>query len=220
MKTAFLSNAIFNHFFRGLSQPVSSASVGLLTAVSDFDNGVVTEAAYTGYARQPITFGAPMSSSDGGHFIANNATVTFPQNTGGSETEIATAIYASGTNNILAISFIDASAPFLATISASAYGGVVTTGSFIAAAHGLANGHALRVDGVPSGKLPTGLSENTTYFVISSSTDNFLVATTLGGVPVNITTEGVVQVLPITSVTINTNDTPQIASGALQLTDD
>lgn len=54
--------------------------------------------------------------------------------------------------------------------------------------HGLSNGDTIVVNS--SGTLPAGLSENTTYYVINSTTDTFKVSTTLNGNAVNITNTG------------------------------
>lgn len=214
MKTTLLTDQGLNHFFRNTSTGAGLCSVGLLTAIADKEAGTVTPASYTGYATQSITFGAPLPS-DGGRFIANSATVTFPQNGGTSQDVIGTAVFRTGSADILAVSFIDSSNPFVSTVTSS--GG---SALWRAPNHGLANAHKFRVDDVPSAVQPTGVNENTDYFVVSSSTDEFRASLTLAGVPITVSTLGAVQVTPYAPVTINTNDTPQIASGALSLTDD
>ena len=56
------------------------------------------------------------------------------------------------------------------------------------AGHGLSDGDAIRV--TSTGTLPTGLSTNTTYYIINSSTDTFEVSTAPGGSAVDITGTG------------------------------
>lgn len=53
--------------------------------------------------------------------------------------------------------------------------------------HGLSNGTAVCFSSITS---TTGLSTNTTYFVISSTTNTFQVATTVGGSAIALTTNG------------------------------
>lgn len=63
-----------------------------------------------------------------------------------------------------------------------------TTDLLTAAAHGLANGDIVLIDG--AGTLPGGLTTNTRYFVINSTTDTFKLSLTLGGTAIDLTTDG------------------------------
>jgi hypothetical protein len=74
----WLQNAVLNHFFRAVST-ASPASVYLALYKTDptsADTG--TEIAYTGYARQKITFAAPAQQSGGEALITNSAVINFP----------------------------------------------------------------------------------------------------------------------------------------------
>src|SRR5689334_3600681 len=73
--------------------------IGLLTAITDWRAGTVTEATYTGYGTRPsCSFGAPATTSPaGGRQKANDAVVTFPQNTGSTQDVIAFGIYTAST---------------------------------------------------------------------------------------------------------------------------
>ena len=56
-------------------------------------------------------------------------------------------------------------------------------------AHGLANGDRVMVTN-SGGALPTGLSENTVYFVVNKTTDTFQLSLTSGGSAIDLTTAG------------------------------
>lgn len=56
--------------------------------------------------------------------------------------------------------------------------------------HGLADGDRVMLFNVFSETLPTGLTEGTIYYVVSSATNTFKVSTTLGGSAVDITAVG------------------------------
>ena len=60
MRTTFTSDKILN-LYRGTTFTAPAAVyAGLLTAVTDAEAGTVTETTYGAYARQAITFGAPV----------------------------------------------------------------------------------------------------------------------------------------------------------------
>ncbi|MEU8158037.1 hypothetical protein AB0B94_30660 [Micromonospora sp. NPDC048986] len=66
----------------------------------------------------------------------------------------------------------------------------VTADAIQSAAHGLSNGDRVALFGVLGASLPTGLIENTLYYVVQAATDTFKVSLTLGGSPVGITGQG------------------------------
>jgi hypothetical protein len=76
-KTHFLSDAILNEVLRNVeyAQP-ATVYVALFTSATD-KNGGGTEVSGGGYARQPVTFGAPGAGVDG-RKVANSAEVAFP----------------------------------------------------------------------------------------------------------------------------------------------
>lgn len=190
-----------------------SPFAGLLTAITDFRAGTVTEASYTGYGTRPaISFGAPANTSPaGGRQKANDTAVTFPQNTGVNQDVIAWGVYTASTAGTLrGIGFLDADPPIVGTAH--------TTGELITApAHGLETDQRVFVLAAPGAVLPGGLSENTAYFVLAAglTTDEFALSTTSGGAAVDITTKGAALFMPYKAVTIATNATPEFAIGAL-----
>lgn len=195
---------------RGTSLTSWTGFVGLLTAISNWRAGTVTEASYTGYGTRPsATFGAPADTSPtGGRQISNSGAVTFPQNTGSSQDVLGYGLYTASTAGTLrAIGLLDADPPI--------YGTAATSDTITAYAHGLSNNQRVFVLAAPGAVIPTGLSENTAYFVVSSATDTFQLSTTQGGGAVDITAGGAALFMPYTAVTIATNATPEFAIGAI-----
>ena len=79
-KSTNLTDELLDHVYRNLAfTSPTNVFAGLYEAVTGLEAGTGTETAYTGYARQAITFGAPAAGL-GGRQITNSAAVTFPQN--------------------------------------------------------------------------------------------------------------------------------------------
>lgn len=186
--------------------------VGLIKAISDWRAGTVTEAAYTGYARVPVTFAAAADTTPaGGRQRANNATLTFGTSTSANEDELAYGIYSALSGGILyAIGLLDDDVPIIGEADDS-------TDVISAAAHGLATDQRVFVLAAPGAVLPAGLNENTAYFVLASglTTDAFKLSTTSGGAAVNITAKGAAMFIPYKARTVATGATPSLASGAV-----
>ena len=185
---------------------------GLLKAITDHRAGTVTEADYTGYGTRPsISFGAVANTSPtGGRQKASDAAVAFPQNTGANQDVIGWGLYTASTAGVLrGIGFLDADSPILGTADAAdlvtAYG------------HGLQTDQRVFVLACPGAVIPTGLSENTAYFVLATglTADAFKLSTTSGGAAVDITAGGAALFIPYKTTTIATNATPEFASGSL-----
>ena len=186
--------------------------IGLITAITDWRAGTVTEASYTGYGTRPaVTWGAAANTSPtGGRQKANSGSVTFPQNTGSGQSVIAFGVWSASTGGTLqAIGLLDADQPIY---------GTADTGDLITApAHGLSTDQRVFVQAEPGAVIPTGLAENTAYFVLATglTTDAFKLSTTSGGSAVDITASGAALFIPYTAVTISTNATPDFAASAL-----
>lgn len=190
---------------------------GLITAISSFRTPAVTEASYTGYGtRVAISFGAPADTTPaGGRQKANDALVTFPQNTGSSQDVIAWGIWnvsTAGTQStaLVWIGMLDS--------DPAVYGTATTADTITCPAHGLSGGQRVYVMAAPGAVIPTGLSEGTAYYVITSTlaTDTFQLSTTsAAGSAVDITASGAAMFLPYTAVTIAAGATPEFAIGAL-----
>lgn len=186
--------------------------IGLIKTITDWRAGTVTEAAYTGYGTRPaVTWGAAANTSPtGGRQKANSAAVTFPQNTGSNEDQIAWGVYSASTGGTLqAIGLLDTDPPIVGTGAAdnllTAYG------------HGLQADQRVFVLAAPGAVIPTGLSENTAYYVLASglTADAFKLSATSGGAEIDITAGGAALFMPYKPVTVATNATPEFAIGAL-----
>jgi hypothetical protein len=71
-KTDYLANAVLNHILRGVSfSSPGTVYLGLFSSAPT-DSTPGTELSVTGYARQPITFSAPVSGTS-----ANSAGIDF-----------------------------------------------------------------------------------------------------------------------------------------------
>lgn len=212
MFTTTFKDKILNTM-RGSNITAWSVFAGFLTAVTDLEAGTVTEASYSGYARtSAITMTAPAASANGGGRKTDNSALAQggQKSDAGTVDVIAVGIYdASTVGNLFAISFINAVGPVIATATTS---DVLTS-----PAHGFVDTQKVRVDELVWNNLPGGLSENTEYFVKSSTTDTFALSLSSGGATVDITTSGACAVLGYTPLTIGQNGTPQIQASALVL---
>jgi len=190
--------------------------VGLLTAVTDLEAGTVTEAGYAGYARKAITLGAAAAGL-GGRFIQNTSAVTFDAKTdAGSVSIIALGFYdAISAGNLLAVEYLgDGNEPFAAIVDGTG----VTNNTLAASNHGLANDQQVRVERSPGiGPVPTGLSENTTYYVVGTANDTFQLSATQAGAAIDITAEGACLAHRVTPLSIAQNDQANFAINAVKV---
>lgn len=194
---------------RGSTLTAFTGYAGLIVSITDFRAGTVTEASYTGYGTRPaITFDAPATTSPaGGRFIDNTSAVTFPQNTGSDQAQIGFGFWSAATGGTLyGIGFLDADPPI--------YGTAAVSDTITAYANGLANDQRVFVLAAPGAVIPTGLSENTAYYVISAATDTFQLSASSGGAAVNVTAGGAALFMPYTAVTVASGATPEFAAGA------
>lgn len=203
---------MFTTSFRDTCLGQLGGFIGLINAISDWRAGTVTEASYTGYGTRPAwtKSSAEATSPAGGRQVKNTGAVTFPQNTGGNQDEIAFGVYSASTAGTLhAIGLLDTDPPLFGV------GNVDDT--IDSYAHGLATDQRVFVLAAPGAIIPTGLSENTAYFVLASglTADVFKLSTSSGGAAVNITVGGAALFAPYKAVTVATNATPEFAINAL-----
>jgi len=215
MLTSYMRDQILNTL-RSTDFAPWTGYIGLISAITNFRSGTVTEAAYTGYGTRPsAAFGAPADTSPaGGRQISNSGLVTFPQNTGGSESEIAFGIWDAATGgNLKAIGFLDSDPPLVGEVVDT------TADQIVIPAHGMLADHRVFVLAAPGLALPAPLAENTAYYVGTvPDSDHITLSTTPANAnPVNITTRGGALFMPYTPVAVATNATPQFAIGALVL---
>lgn len=211
--STYLTDALLNHVFRNtaLTSP-TTVYAALLTAVTDAEAGSVTEASYTGYARVAVTYAAPAAGDVGGRKITTSGATTFGQKTdAGTQTVIAVAIYDAITaGNLLEVIYLDGDQPLVCVVNDT------TADTFEHGAHGFANDDRCRLEKVPGvPDLPAGASENTTYWVVNQTANDFQLSLTQGGAAIAITAVGEALVIPLTPKDITQNDTPSFAAGAL-----
>lgn len=196
----------------GVALSAWSPFCSLLKAITDMRAGTATEADYTGYGTRPaISFGAAASTTPtGGRQKANDVAVTFPQNTGITQDVIAFGVETASTAGTRrAIGFLDSDPPIIGTAD--------TADLITAYAHGLQTDQRVFVLASPGAVIPTGLTENTAYFVLAAglTADAFSLSTTSGGAAVNITAGGAAMFIPYKAVTIAANAMPDFAIGTL-----
>jgi hypothetical protein len=199
---------MFTSAFRDTLLAQLGGFVGLLTAITDWRAGTVTEASYTGYGTRPaITWDtAENTSPAGGRQVKSSGAITFPANSGSDQAVIAWAIYAASTGGSpQAIGLLDTDSPI------AGVGNV--DDSIDAYAHGLVADQRVFVMAAPGLLLPAGLSENVAYFVLASglTADVFKLSTSSGGSAVNVTVGGAALFIPYTARTIAAGATPQFA---------
>lgn len=218
MRTTYRSDRVLNTY-RGTNDTApATIYAGLITAITTAESGTVTEASFAGYARVAATFGAPAGAL-GGRQIANTAAVTFPAKTdAGTATIIAVGLWDALTvGNLTDIIPLNILNPF-AFVSDD-----IATDLLKAPAHGVTTNQKIRVESFPgSVTLPTGLVENTEYFVIATglTVDVFKLSATQGGGAIDLTVVGKGLCLPQTDLLVNQNDQANFAIGVLTLTED
>lgn len=219
MRTTYTSDKILNLYRATTFTAPATVYAGLLTAVTDAEAGTVTETTYGGYARQPITFAAPGVGTPGR--LTQASSLTFPaKSDAGSVVIVAVGIYdAVSAGNLLDVIMLYDGSP----LSAAAISSDLAADLLQSPTHGLTTNDQVRFEQFPGDPtLPTGLAENTTYFVIATglTTEAFKVSATQGGAAIDITAVGRALVHRVVPVTVNQNDAPTFAANKLALTDD
>lgn len=212
-KSNYLEDKMLDHVLGGpdYTRP-ATLYFGLFTAEPN-EAGTGTEVTGGSYARVAVTNNATNFPASSGSQKQNGTPVTFVAATADWGTIVAVGVFdASSSGNMLFRAFLgnDAGKLFTATVA-----DVLT-----APGHGFANNDIVRVLAVPGGTLPTGLSEGTTYFVISVSGDTFSLSATQGGAAINITAAGAGLVAKIQPQVINTGAQPSFAANSLTFIED
>jgi hypothetical protein len=212
--TWLADDALVAYFDAGAPSDPATSWAALLEVVTDGEAGTVTEASYSGYGRVQISgkFAAPAAGLNG-RSITTNAAVTFGQKgDAGTDTQIALGIYdASTAGNLMAIVYLDGADPFAATAAAS---GDLWT----AYAHGLIDDDQVRISFIAGSPDPTGATEDTSYYVDQISVDTFTLGTTPAfGTPITITQDGAALIMPLSPKDVTQDDTPEFASGAIEV---
>lgn len=202
----FLENEILDHIL-GTGSYTMPTVYGSLHSGAPGETGA-NELTGGSYARQLIAFGA----ASGG--AASNSAIEEWDLTG----------VTSG--NVLFVGLWDAvtTGNYLWTVP---LGGAAYTFTALASSdvitsygHALVNDNRVIVDADPGSALPTGLSEDTVYFVVGVSGNTFQLSTTQGGGAINLTADGEGIAFFVDAKAFNNGDTFRIAAGDLDLTID
>ena len=78
--------------------------------------------------------------------------------------------------------------------------------------HGFSDDETVRVIG---GDIPSGLSEATTYYIISATADTLQLSATQGGAAVSLTADGFGRIAKTAYKTVETGDTARFSAGSL-----
>lgn len=199
----YLENAVLN-VLRGTAFPgVAANYYAALYSAAPSDAGGGTEIAVGAYARVAISPVAGSWSAPAGAGTSNVAAITFPQATAAYPEVVAAGLLdASTAGNLLFWNWL--------TVAGAvwAFTALASTDIITAYGHTLANGDRVVLKQVASA-LPTGLSADTVYYVVSSATDTFQLSLTSGGAAINFTTNGAGVVYKLNPRTIQLGDTPR-----------
>lgn len=200
--TNFLENELVDHVLRNLAYTSPTSVLAALYTAFPGEAGGGTEVAGNGYARQTVTFGAP---SDG--VSSNSAAVTFgPATPAAWGVILAWTIFDQTTNPLFHGPVAEASFEFFAE------DGAVDTLSVDA--NPFVNDNEIWLKGT---NLPTGLSEDTKYFVVGTSGFTFQLSLTKGGAAIDLTSEGDGNVALTREKDIEIDDSFEFAIGDLEI---
>lgn len=219
--TDFTENLYVDHEFRGASYTKPTVQAVALFIAAPSDTGGGTEVSGGSYARVALnpsntnwtsTQGGTSGASTGTSGITTNAiAVTFPAPSANWGTVVAVGIFdATTSGNLKSWEFLTtANSKFLFTAVAS-------TDTFFAPGHNFANGEQVACRPKANSALPTGITANSLYYVISVSGASFALATTAGGTAINITTDGAGEVIKVVPQNIVSGAAaPSFAVGSL-----
>lgn len=100
----------------------------------------------------------------------------------------------------------------------------VTANTITSPAHGYANDTIVRLFSIAGAALPTGLAEDTRYWVVGTATNTFQVAASSGGAAIDITAigagNGFFEVATDQSIVVSSGGTASFAANALTITED
>lgn len=201
----YLENKLLDHSLGKAAYTMPTNYLALFTAAPS-DAGGGTEVSGGSYARQNVS--TAMNSAASGQ-ATTGSLVAFPDATANWGTVLAWATFdASTAGNMLWWGWLGTGAELPGTAAAS-------TDIFTAIAHGLANDDRVILQAPEGGTLPTGVSANTAYYVVSVTTNTFQLSTTQGGSAINITADGAFSAYKIVPKTINNGDGFKFNAGQL-----
>lgn len=210
-KLLYNATAIANLADNAATSPITNIQVALHTAFPTLAGDQTnSEVAYTGYGRVAV------ARTSGGWTVTTNsvspvAAVLFGQmtaGTGGTVTHATTGLVASGASKVLDCFVLGSRlGPFTAIVA----GNVIT----IPGLSGVAVNDRIVFHLVDGSTLPGGITEGTSYFVISVSTNDITVSATQGGASITISSAGDGLAFRSTPITIVNGVTPQLSTGMI-----
>lgn len=217
-KSDFLELEILDHVLGNAAYTApATVYVGLFT-VAPTDSGGGTECSAGNYARKDVTNNATNWPAASGGLKQNGTPINFVQ---------ANADWAPPGSPVVAFGLFDAPTAgnllywgWLGTDDGKLFTGLNTGDVLTAPGHTLVNNDQVRLLAVPGATLPTGLSEGTTYFVISVSGNTLQLSLTQGGAAVVITADGSGLIAKLISKAVQNGDTASFAIGSLQIRED
>lgn len=220
MYTTTARDAFLNWLQDGTQPSSFTPYVGLIEGFTDMRAGTVTETGYTGYVRIDATTliqtGPQNTTPAGGREIANDNIIQFAQNTGAAVDIMAWGEWdASSGGNLLCFGLLDADVPLGCTVDDTG----VTGDTIVAPNHGVVVNQRVYCLAAPGLPMPTGISENTNYYVgtVPDADSITLSTASSNGSPVDITADGGLILIPNTVVNVATSATPEIAAAAMKI---
>lgn len=207
LKLIYNATAIANFAQDGVT-PIANLFVALHTSWPGLAGDQTTnEVAYTGYGRVSV------ARTTGGWTVTGNsvspvAAITFGQMTagaGGTVTHATVGHATSGASKVYDCFVLGSRlGPFSAVVS----GNAIT----IPGLSGLAVNDRIVFHAVDGSTLPGGITEGTSYFVITVSTDVITVSTTQGGASITISSAGDGLAYRSTPISVVNGVTPQLTT--------
>jgi hypothetical protein len=203
----FLENALKDKTLRNVNYTVTTVFVALHTGAPG-DAGAANEVAGGSYARQSSTWDAAVTDTATG----NTAGVSFS----GMPAVPAPGVLAwslwdtvSAGNCLLwgwLTNVSELPKPFVLVDTA--------TDLFLAPSHGYANGDTVTLSSeIGATTIPTGVSADTLYFIVSTLTNSFQLSLTSGGAAIAIAATGSGMVQRVVGKTVNAGDTLTFNAG-------
>lgn len=208
LKLIFNATAIANIADNAASSPLTNLFVALHTADPlNAGDQTTSEIAYTGYGRVTV------ARTSGGWTVTTNsvspaAAITFGQMTagaGGTATHFSVGVATSGASKILRRGVLGSRlGPFTAIVSGNAFK--------LPGLSGLAVNDRIVFAAVDGSSLPGGVTQGTSYFVISVSGDDITVSATLGGSSITVSSSGDGIAYRSTPIAVVNGVTPQLTT--------
>ena len=207
----YLENALKDKTLRNVNYTVTTVYLALHTGAPG-DAGAANECTGGSYARQTSTWDAAVTDT----LTGNTASVSFT----GMPAVVAPGVVAvswwdavSGGNCLLwgwLTNSAELPKPFVLVDTA--------TDLFLAPSHGYANNDLVTLSSeIGATTIPTGVSADTLYYVVSTLTNSFQLSLTSGGAAISITATGSGFVQRIVPKTVNAGDTLTFSAGTAKV---